>query len=170
MNHKGVNGKPQISDALAKQIQEYHDQGNSLRKCAKKFGFHRTSISKKIIVNKSKMSDDEVRLAMSRKVVNWRQKAKEKLVSSMGGKCSKCGYSKCIHALHFHHTDPSQKDFTISGKSWSYDRLSREVGKCVLLCSNCHAEEHYKVFHSRVSQLVESRTVNSDYAGSSPAP
>jgi hypothetical protein len=35
-------------------------------------------------------------------------------VEYKGGCCEKCGYSKCLMALEFHHLDPSQKDFTIS--------------------------------------------------------
>lgn len=152
MNPLGFNGKRQISETMAREIQAYYDKGNSVVKCSKVFGFHRTSISKKIVLNKSKRSEEEVQSARSRSMINWRQRAKAKLVSSMGGKCQKCGYSKCIHALQFHHTNPSEKKFKISGKSWSFKRLSSEARKCILLCSNCHAEEHYENFNSRVSQ------------------
>lgn len=39
---------------------------------------------------------------------------KHKLVEYKGGKCEKCGYNKCEGALHFHHINPDEKDFTIS--------------------------------------------------------
>ncbi len=64
-------------------------------------------------------------------------------VKYLGGKCKVCGYSKCLRALMFHHKDPSTKKFTIS--SWyclSYERLKKELDKCILLCANHHYELH----------------------------
>lgn len=73
-----------------------------------------------------------------------RFKIKEKAVRYLGGKCQKCGYSKCIAALTFHHRDPSQKDFQIGGNhSRSWSAIQAELDKCDLLCANCHAEYHY---------------------------
>lgn len=70
----------------------------------------------------------------------------EYIVSLKGGKCLLCGYNKCLAALHFHHVDPTQKEFQIS-KRWSASKenILKEVEKCVLLCANCHAEEHYRI-------------------------
>lgn len=68
------------------------------------------------------------------------QKAKRILVEEAGGKCKLCGYDRCMRNLHFHHIDPSQKEFQISGGSRSLTRLRAEVNKCKLLCSNCHGE------------------------------
>ena len=78
------------------------------------------------------------------KMIIQRQKdLKQKALVYKGGCCSKCGYSKCYAALEFHHLDPTTKDFNISStRSWSWVRLKPELDKCVLLCSNCHREEH----------------------------
>lgn len=76
-------------------------------------------------------------------VVAWRQRTKLKAIEYKGGCCQTCGYRKCVWALSFHHVDPSQKDFGIGGrnlKSWA--RIQVELDKCVLICSNCHAEVH----------------------------
>lgn len=35
------------------------------------------------------------------------------LKTAHGGKCVKCGYDKCMDALQFHHTDPTQKEFDL---------------------------------------------------------
>ena len=73
----------------------------------------------------------------------WRER-KKKAVMLMGGKCSKCGYCKNYSALEFHHVDPSQKDFDFNtGRRRSWDKLLVELKKCILLCSNCHKEEHH---------------------------
>lgn len=73
---------------------------------------------------------------------------KHLLVEYRGGECEKCGYNKCEGALQFHHTDPTQKDFTLSqvnlnDTDFSIDKIKEEVNKCQLLCANCHFEEHY---------------------------
>ena len=78
-------------------------------------------------------------------VVDWRKRKKIELLEYKGGKCEICGYNKCIRSLEFHHRDPKEKDFTISGKSWSFERLKSEVDKCMLVCSNCHNEIHYEL-------------------------
>lgn len=59
-----------------------------------------------------------------------------------GGKCIKCGYSRCLKALEFHHLDPSKKDFTISNDNFKLASALEESKKCILLCSNCHRELH----------------------------
>lgn len=81
-------------------------------------------------------------ITKSEAVIRWRNRVKTKLVEYKGGKCQCCGYNRCIRALEFHHLDPSQKDFTISGKSKSFEMLKKEADKCILVCSNCHKEIH----------------------------
>jgi transposase-like protein len=75
-------------------------------------------------------------------VLKRRRRVKEILVQEAGGACALCGYSRCIAALHFHHRDPTNKAFGVSGLgvTRSIARARAEASKCVLLCSNCHAE------------------------------
>lgn len=87
----------------------------------------------------------KVKKTRSDYVVDWRKRTKIELVKYKGGSCVKCGYNKCINALQFHHLDPSEKDFQISGKSYSFERMKEEVDKCILVCANCHIEIHEKV-------------------------
>jgi ribosomal protein L30E len=44
--------------------------------------------------------------------------------------------------LHFHHIDPAHKLFNLSlrGVTRSLEQARAEAQKCILLCSNCHAE------------------------------
>ncbi len=72
---------------------------------------------------------------------------KKELIKYKGGKCERCGYNKSIYALHFHHIDPSIKDFSISeyfkkNSKIDMDLFKKEVDKCMLVCANCHAELH----------------------------
>lgn len=78
-------------------------------------------------------------------VKKFRHNKKYKCIEYLGGCCSICGYNKCPDALHLHHKDPSIKGYTVSHKiSWGFERIKAELDKCVLLCANCHTEEHYK--------------------------
>lgn len=70
---------------------------------------------------------------------------KLKIIESLGGCCSKCGYKRNAAALEFHHIDPSKKEIQISARelgNYSEERILKELEKCVLLCANCHREEH----------------------------
>jgi transposase len=82
------------------------------------------------------------RLCRQEAVVRRRRKVKELLVSEAGGCCRLCGYARCQAALEFHHLDPSAKQFGLAqnGMARSIERARAEARKCVLLCSNCHAE------------------------------
>jgi transposase len=78
----------------------------------------------------------------SEAVVRRRRKVKQLLVAEGGGRCLICGYDRYFGALEFHHLDPAAKSFGLSlrGLTPSIAALRAEAGKCVLLCSNCHAE------------------------------
>ena len=81
------------------------------------------------------------------KVIEWRKRAKKRLIDYKGGKCEICGYDKdCSTAYDFHHKNTEEKEFSISsdGKTRSIERLKKEVDKCMLLCANCHREIHHK--------------------------
>ena len=83
-----------------------------------------------------------------------RRAIKKALIKYAGGKCQKCGYNSCLRALEFHHLDPTQKDFGISKTiTKNIQTLKLEVDKCVLLCSNCHAEEHQHLYELGYSQF-----------------
>lgn len=65
-------------------------------------------------------------------------------LEKLGGKCQKCNYNKCVYALDIHHLNPSIKDSKFHHKGgWSRERLDKELENCILLCANCHREEHY---------------------------
>lgn len=68
---------------------------------------------------------------------------KKEFIKEKGGKCERCGYNKNYSALHFHHILP--KSFNLDSRNIgnrSLISLRKELEKCILLCANCHAEEH----------------------------
>lgn len=60
-------------------------------------------------------------------------------------KCEICGESH-IACIDFHHNDPSKKEGNVASYAvygWSKERISDEISKCSILCSNCHRKKHY---------------------------
>jgi transposase len=82
------------------------------------------------------------RRCRSEQVSERRRVVKAALVAEAGGRCCICGYDRCVAALEFHHLDPDSKRLGIAagGLAHSLETLRLEISKCVLLCSNCHAE------------------------------
>lgn len=57
--------------------------------------------------------------------------------------CVKCGETR-KYLIHWHHVDPSQKEFALSsGCTKSKEKILQESKKCVCLCANCHTEFHH---------------------------
>jgi hypothetical protein len=60
--------------------------------------------------------------------------------------CAQCGENHPA-TLQFHHCDPQKKDFNLSEsvrEGYSIERIKNEIAKCIVLCANCHAKEHYE--------------------------
>lgn len=71
---------------------------------------------------------------------------KLRAIAYKGGCCLDCKgvFDQCVY--DFHHLDPSEKDFKISGQGvrhLDWNVVQQELDKCVLLCSNCHRLRHY---------------------------
>lgn len=72
-------------------------------------------------------------------------KYKLRAIKILGGKCSECGYNDCIAAFDFHHKNPLEKDYTIKNiSSCGWEKIEKEILKCILLCSNCHRKHHWE--------------------------
>lgn len=59
-------------------------------------------------------------------------------------KCNRCP-EDFIYCLEFHHTDPEEKEFSVSQmRGYSKEKILEEISKCEVLCANCHRKEHHK--------------------------
>ena len=84
-----------------------------------------------------------------------RRSMKLQAIKLLGGKCSICGYNKCVNALEFHHKDPTIKEFKLgSGNTMSWKEYKNEALKCILVCSNCHKEIHYKLGYNKSNMYM----------------
>jgi len=97
----------------------------------------------------------EQKLRNSRRNEKSRIKKKVWAIQYKGGKCQKCGYSKCIGALDFHHIDPSTKEAGWEQmRKMSKENMIKELDKCILVCANCHREIHYTQTPEFIQQLI----------------
>lgn len=74
--------------------------------------------------------------------LRWYER-KLRAIKLLGGKCIDCGYNKHPAALQFHHLNPEEKEFNWTKmrlKRW--DKIEKELQKCILLCANCHSIRH----------------------------
>ncbi len=82
----------------------------------------------------------------SEAVKKWRKNSKERIIEAMGGKCIICGYNKCTASLSLHHLDPNKKELSfgaIRANPRAWQKIVKELRKCILVCNNCHGEIHW---------------------------
>jgi hypothetical protein len=159
-----VNVRNKVKDGMKicnicgdnKPVKEYYKYKNGIRGHCKKCNYEMCkesrdkrdkSIEKKYY--KKYWSKQENKIKKYKSSINRRKKIKEQGVNYLGGKCSICGYDKCIEALEFHHKVSSTKDKEMCRGNgldtrMSFNKLKEELDKCTLLCSNCHREVHYE--------------------------
>lgn len=127
---------------MKEQILELRKQGKSYNEIKKELG-----CSKGTIAYHLGGRDRKERVIAATRARRLRDRKAIKI--QHGGCCSKCGYSKCLAALQFHHVEPSNKKFGItqalraSKTKYSKEEILKESKKCILLCANCHMELHY---------------------------
>ena len=84
------------------------------------------------------------------KKIGWqtrRRRAIRKMIfdAKAAAGCSSCSEKDAV-CLAFHHRDPATKRFDLgvaASGSWSLEAVRAEMGKCAVLCANCHAKLHW---------------------------
>lgn len=71
----------------------------------------------------------------------FRKARKRQIVNIIGG-CQICKYSRLISNLAFHHMKNKQLSLSERDFQRSWDKLTPEIRKCILICNNCHGEVH----------------------------
>ena len=61
------------------------------------------------------------------RIRDWRQNAKQKLVEAFMEKCGHCGLQDHPCVYDFHHLEPDQKDFTLTGQIRAWANLVQEA-------------------------------------------
>lgn len=84
-----------------------------------------------------------------------RRKEIKEYIDGFKTKCTVCGETD-IACLDFHHIDKDEKGDDLPNaikNKWSNNRISKEMEKCVVLCSNCHRKLHY--YDLSIEGLIE---------------
>jgi len=84
--------------------------------------------------------------------------------------CAVCGLSgeDNAWALEFHHRNPEEKDYLISGMvaaGLAKKRILTEIEKCDVICSNCHRRDHYTDHRRAVESGEKSIWIEAGEAG-----
>ena len=125
-----------ITEEQKVELQKMYDDIGSIKKVAKISHISYQTLKSFIVFKDSK----RIKTLKPRDTSKYRKDIKRRLVEYKGGKCQICGYNRCVDALDFHHI--KEKTYNISGGTKSFERLKKEVDKCILVCSNCHREIH----------------------------
>jgi len=124
---------------MKEQILKLRKEGKSYKEIEKELG-----CSKSKIAYYANNTTKQKAVLRNKKI---RFKKRKELKDLYGSCCSKCGYSKCLSALQFHHLNPKDKKFGITEAlrlkvKVSKKELLEEIKKCILICANCHFELH----------------------------
>lgn len=130
----------EFTPELIQEIQDRYNEIGNLKKVAKEYSTTDKRL-RKLGIQVNKPQKDYLEKGITPQA-SCAQKTKLKAIQYKGGCCQICRYNRAIRALSFHHLDPTQKDFGISGGTKSFERIKSELDKCILVCMNCHAEIH----------------------------
>lgn len=82
--------------------------------------------------------------------LNRARQMKLDYVLRLGGKCQSCGYNdlSCVAVFDFHHTGDKEDNITnlinlYRGSKKGYGEVDKQIGDCIVLCSNCHRKIHF---------------------------
>lgn len=110
--------------------------------------------------NKDKIQSYNIEYQKAYRSSDRKRERKLAMTEYKGGKCNLCGIianKVNLAAFDFHHKDPDSKEYTPSDMvNMRWERITLELDKCVLLCSNCH-----RVLHSdnTVESLLDEESV-----------
>lgn len=129
-----------------KRHQERKVKGSLTRKLIYTCGKCKITLNKENAYYKGDVYHSYCKECLATITFEKRVKFKKKALEYRGNSCKNCGYDKNLTALEFHHLDQSQKEITPSklhSKTW--ENAKTEFDKCVVLCTNCHREEHHRL-------------------------
>ena len=97
---------------------------------------------------------DRRRVSVRARARRVREENRQRLLAFLQGKrCADCPETDPV-VMEFDHLDGSQKERAVAdmiGGGYSWEKIEAEIGKCAVVCANCHRRrtagraEHYRV-------------------------
>ena len=131
-----------MSELLKESPQERYRKKNPelYREAALKYYYN----NKERCAEKSKLWRKENKEYVKEKQKTQKRIRKLEAIQYLGGKCSSCKQEYHPAIYEFHHRDPTLKEKDPSKMlSLSWERITKELDNCDLLCANCHRLEHH---------------------------
>lgn len=77
-------------------------------------------------------------------ISNHRQENRRRAIHYLGNQCNICKLENLpLCCWDIHHIDPNKKEANVSQLfAYSWDKVKKEVDKCILLCALCHRVTH----------------------------
>lgn len=140
-NNSSVGYRRICKECMIKQIREIEKKRIANKRCMRCNSLPKTGC---------KLCQDCLTKDTKRQA-NKRRDNKKRAVLFLGGKCKRCGLESIIMDIYdFHHnTDEKETEITkILNKS--FERIKKELEKCILLCANCHRLTHFEENHNEI--------------------
>jgi hypothetical protein len=104
----------------------------------------------------------------SKRVVDWRKRARKVLIEVLGNKCAICGYEDDFPgAYDIHHISPELKEINFGNLSTlGIRKCLLEAEKCVLLCAICHRKIHAGIIDISESKYFYNKDLANEYISS----
>ena len=84
--------------------------------------------------------------------LRWKRKRRLQLALWLKNYKNNLNFIRCVEnhpaCLYFHHQDKNKKDASVSNmisQGFAINTIKMEIDKCIVLCRNCHAKEHYNI-------------------------
>jgi len=76
----------------------------------------------------------------AKRIENWKKVFK----FFEGRRCMVCGFESDLPIYELHHHDQEGKETNVSKiMHHSWEKVERELRKCILVCANCHRAIHH---------------------------
>jgi len=129
-------------EKLAEYFKQYR-QSHKKQLREKGIQYYYNNREKMLKYSKQWQKDNPERVAIWKKrLYDKRRKLIDDYKLSKG--CSVCGYNKYPAVLEFHHPNNDKEFIVAKLLQHKLETLKKEMGKCIILCANCHAELHAK--------------------------
>lgn len=139
-----------VSCKTLKTIDHYASRGNeklhnTCKQCQAEYGRKHYQANKAIYNDRARKNEE----ALIKRNQDFIRAYKE------NKPCTDCGKQYPYYVMDFDHLDPTKKEKNVgrlTARSFSLEKIQKEIDKCELVCSNCH---RIRTHNRRVALVAE---------------